>query len=435
MSDHQCSPQEPEGAPPRPASSDDGSRRGYRTGSIRPHAAGGWEIRWRENGRQRSQVIRESREVAARTLAKHLGNVASTGRSGAPKPARETGNLAGLADDWLTRRDATHRNAAGDRRRWKRHLEPWLGRMRPAAVTPALIRQLIERKLGEGLNSSSVRLIVALLSTLFSDLAERELVHENPVKRLPRATRKLIRPAHDPKDTPWLKRAEDVRTVFLALPEPYNVAFAIGAMAGLRTGEVRALQWQNVDEASGLIYVRESVQGKTKDLDSRVVPIMDQLRPVLTQWRLRTGGTGLVIPPVRQGRYLDDHSIGRKLRKALEDNGLWVETDQRAAQLNWYRCTRHTFASHYVAAGGTLETLKEIMGHSSFNVTLRYAHLLPGAFSEADRRRVAFDLSPASGTLIPLRTGSKKGRMRDEGQMRDQALEEPEPRKRRTARK
>src|SRR5438046_4080195 len=51
---------------------------------------------------------------------------------------------------------------------------------------------------------------------------------------------RLIRPTHDPKKTPFIERLDDVRRIFLALPEPLNVAYAIGALAGLRTGEVRA---------------------------------------------------------------------------------------------------------------------------------------------------------------------------------------------------
>ena len=38
---------------------------------------------------------------------------------------------------------------------------------------------------------------------------------------------------------------------------------------------------------------------------------------------------------------------------------------------------RHTFASRFVMNGGTLEALKPIMGHSSMDLTLRYAHLSP----------------------------------------------------------
>ena len=38
---------------------------------------------------------------------------------------------------------------------------------------------------------------------------------------------------------------------------------------------------------------------------------------------------------------------------------------------------RHTFASRFIMAGGSVTTLKEILGHKSLTMTLRYAHLSP----------------------------------------------------------
>jgi len=38
-------------------------------------------------------------------------------------------------------------------------------------------------------------------------------------------------------------------------------------------------------------------------------------------------------------------------------------------------CLRHTFATHLLNAGVSLEILKELMGHHSIQLTLRYAQL------------------------------------------------------------
>src|SRR4051812_41534422 len=46
--------------------------------------------------------------------------------------------------------------------------------------------------------------------------------------------------------------------------------------------------------------------------------------------------------------------------------------------MRWYAATRHSFASRYVTAGGSLMKLAQILGHSSVEVSLRYAHLRPG---------------------------------------------------------
>src|SRR5216684_9341342 len=99
-----------------------------------------------------------------------------------------------------------------------------------------------------------------------------------------------------PKNTPFIERLDDVRRIFLALPEPLNVAYAIGALAGLRTGEVFALRWSHVDLVARRIHVRESINGPLKDGDSRIVPVLDALLPILTEWKLKSGGAGRVIP-------------------------------------------------------------------------------------------------------------------------------------------
>jgi len=179
------------------------------------------------------------------------------------------------------------------------------------------------------------------------------------------------------------------------------VAYAIGALGGLRTGEVFGLKWEHVDLGSRRIHVRESVSGPLKDKDSRMVPILDALLPVLTEWKLKTGGEGLVIPPLRcDGEHVKiaggHATTGMYLCATLKRLGLNREG------LGWYEATRHTFASQWVLAGGSIEKLKEIMGHYSVVVTERYTHLRPDLFAASDLRTIRLSLSSNSTTPVQI---------------------------------
>jgi integrase len=46
--------------------------------------------------------------------------------------------------------------------------------------------------------------------------------------------------------------------------------------------------------------------------------------------------------------------------------------------------TRHTFASHWVLGGGSIEKLSKILGHYSIVQTEVYAHLRPNLFTPED---------------------------------------------------
>ena len=132
-----------------------------------------------------------------------------------------------------------------------------------------------------------------------------------------------------------------------------------------------------------------------KDGESRVVPIQPSLAGVLAIWRETGRGSGTGLPPIRQGkrRFLDDHTMSSYLRDVL--------TDLKLAKpgLGWYECTRHTMASHFVMTGGSLETLRRILGHSTVLVTERYSHLRPGDFHIADRNRLTADFGTGKGKL------------------------------------
>ena|SRR5438128_2352616 len=141
--------------------------------------------------------------------------------------------------------------------------------------------------------------------------------------------------------------------------------------------EFRAVKLLDFDAKT--IHVRRSVGGPLKDDESRIAPLADSLADVLGHWRkMAPVGVAQVFPATGHGgrkradgrAYVKEHSLGKVLRVALAK----VNAERRDGKLpamKWYWATRHTFASRYVQAGGSLMKLASILGHSATEVTLR----------------------------------------------------------------
>jgi integrase len=334
-------------------------------------------------------------------------------RLGVAADPRLAPTLGELAPKWLERRRETHAAGAEDGSRWRKHLLPAFGHLRPDQVGHAELRAFVEGRRGL-IKPGTIRVVVAVLSSLYEDLLERGLASANPCRRMPKSLLRLMRSDHDPRTTPFVTKLSDVRRIFLALEEPLSIAYAIGALAGLRTGEVFGLQWSSVDLPGRRILVSEQVGGLTKDREPRPVPILDPLLPILKAWQLKSGGAGLVIPPLRcDGEHVDKSTPAQHLRRVLAELEL-----PPLEPKPWYQGTRHTFASQWAMAGRDLRELQGILGHASITDTERYAHLLPGFWREGVHQVLQVDLS-SGGSVAQISvetpraaqpTGRKKGK-------------------------
>jgi hypothetical protein len=99
------------------------------------------------------------------------------------------------------------------------------------------------------------------------------------------------------------------------------------------------------------------------------------------------------------GKRVGKHIPGKHLAEVLE------KLELARPGLGWYEATRHTFASHWVLSGGSIEKLKEILGHYSVVVTERYTHLHPDLFADRELGTIAVDLR--AGDPDPVQIGVK----------------------------
>ncbi len=164
-----------------------------------------------------------------------------------------------------------------------------------------------------------------------------------------------------------------------------------------------------------------------------MVPNPRRLQPSSPRGSLRPAARAAWSPAPPGREEIAKSTPGDWLRAVLKDHlsrpgfGEKAETEKEQQKL-WYWCTRHTFASQWVMAGGSIEKLKEILGHYSVSVTERYAHLKPELFTAKDLGTISLDLAsrtdrsaeewPADGQCRATCTESmprkyeKKGRSR-----------------------
>jgi integrase len=146
----------------------------------------------------------------------------------------------------------------------------------------------------------------------------------------------------------------------------------LAGQAGLRSGELRALRWADVNlEKRQLRVERSEWRGQvstTKGGRIRYVPLTVALTDALRASRHLRGPLLL---------YRDDGSPVRG----------YVDQAARAAHLREKgpHMLRHTFCSHLAINGVPVRAIQELAGHRNLSTTLRYMHLSPVAIDSAIR--------------------------------------------------
>jgi integrase len=232
----------------------------------------------------------------------------------------------------------------------------------------------------------------------------------------------------------WLDRAEHIDALLDAAGELDNHARAKGGhaqkgglvyrrallstlvFAGLRIGELTALQWRDADLAGSRLTVRAS---KT-DAGMRQVDLLPALRDELAAYKVQAASTGsnaLVFTTAAGSELIQGNIRRRVLDKAVaKANERLTEADDVPLPegLTPHKL-RHTFASILVALGVDPGSVMDQIGHTDPGFTLRvYRHGMrrDGAAKERLRALVggaewaAMDSSEAQAPWTELAAGN-----------------------------
>jgi integrase len=195
--------------------------------------------------------------------------------------------------------------------------------------------------------------IIKILKAMFTKAYDWELIDEDVLKRV----RKVKQLKGENKRLRYLSEEEAERLISHC--EPYLKPVVITALnTGMRKSEILHLTWDRVDLKNRLILL-----DKTKNGERREVPINNTLFQTLSGLTRHLKCGYIFYNPDTLKPYYDlKKSFGKALKKAHI-------LDFRFHDL------RHTFASRLVMKGVDLTTVKELLGHKSITMTLRYSHL------------------------------------------------------------
>ena len=205
------------------------------------------------------------------------------------------------------------------------------------------------------------------LSLVFRVAIENEKISLNPAAKLKKKVENngRIRFLSDDEEEVLLK--------YIQKHYPEHVpAFLISVHTGIRAGEQFRMEWKDIDLKRRILTIAKTKNGRIRHID------LNETATAALEWlcQRRTKEPFVFL-----------NSRGEQLRSQRD----WFDRVLKATKLPDYtwHCNRHTFASRLVMRGVDLRTVGELLGHRTFQMTMRYAHLAAdhkrGAVARLDR--------------------------------------------------
>jgi integrase len=309
-------------------------------------------------------------------------------------PASKSKTISEAGANWIAScGDLEPTTVDGYRQHLNLHILPYLGNMKLAAITVAVVRNWQDQLRKADRSRDMVRRVTTSLGSLLADAVERGDAGTNAVRNL-KANRKRG------KQRQADKRAKGRLKVGIDIPTPEEID-AILAVAngkwrpllllaircGLRASELRGLRWQDIDFKKGELHVRQRADARNtigppkSEAGERTIPIPPATLKALRDWQKKCPRGGLVFP--NGAGHVENYAniVTRGFWPTLIEAGVTNPDD--LAKYSGLHALRHYFASWCInrAPIGLGLSLKEVqvrMGHSNIAVTAdTYAHLFP----------------------------------------------------------
>jgi integrase len=149
---------------------------------------------------------------------------------------------------------------------------------------------------------------------------------------------------------------------------------------GCRVGEAIGLQWQNLSDDCGVVWIGEAIARGGKRKSTKTNRSREFRLPATVQALLKARASGqpadALVFPAPKGGHIDDHNFCRRAWRS-------TLTTVTVSYRHPYIC-RHTFISHALAAGLKPMAIAEMTGHDPKVLFSRYAANIGGGLQAPD---------------------------------------------------
>lgn len=224
------------------------------------------------------------------------------------------------------------------------------------------IEEYKRKRREEGKTGATINRELACLRTIFNKSIEWGKLKTSPPKiKLFKENNQRVR---------YLEKAEAKKLIEVS-PEPLKSIIIIALNTGMRRGEILNLKWRDIDFKEKIITIWD-----TKNKEKRVTPINKIVYNTLLDINKNLNSEYVFVGKDGK-RHISGSYISHLFEKIIKKLGI---KNFRFHDL------RHTFASWLIMKGIDLKTVQELLGHKTFNMTLRYAHLSP------DHKKLAVEI-------------------------------------------
>jgi integrase len=345
---------------------------------VRPHRTGGWEvdIAFRlPNGKRHRERVKAP--VAAKSGALRWGQDRERHllQHGVTKPQehKEVPTLEEFAPRFLDGYAVANRQkpsgVAAKEMILRVHLVPTFGHKRLDAITNEDVQHLKRR-----LSTKAAKTVNNVLTVL--NVLLKKAVDWDAIDRVPCAIALLPVPRASMAFYDFDDYERLVATASALDPVAHLIAL-LGGEAGLRCGEMIALEWRDVDLGKRQLCVERS------DWNGQVTtPKGGRLRYVPLTVRLAAA--------LRAHRHLRAANVlcqdnGQPLTRQMVQYRVLCASRRAGLSQRGVHILRHTFCSHLAMRGAPPRAIQELAGHRELGMTMRYTHLSPAALDSAIR--------------------------------------------------